>query len=195
MMRVLMLLWVAKPEGLRGSQALAAARRAGNDIGRDQTARLMRELGIRGVSRRRKVFTPKSDPDAWRAQGIGRFPDADRTHGDATPPARSSTRTTTKTASTSPVTSPPTIVQIVMSLLGFDSASPRERSRHRTGQATHPATVSRPAMPETSCTRSLNNSAPRIPGSSGFRVGACRGVPSWACRRRAGSGCGGVGSW
>jgi putative transposase len=37
-----------------------AAVRAGHDIGRDQTARLMRELGIEGVSRRRKrVFTTK----------------------------------------------------------------------------------------------------------------------------------------
>ena len=45
--------------------------RAGHDIGRDQTARLMRELGIEGISRRRKkVFTTNSDPDATRAPDL-----------------------------------------------------------------------------------------------------------------------------
>lgn len=43
-----------------------AARRAGIDIGRDQTARLMRLMGIRGVSRRRSVNTTRSDATAVR---------------------------------------------------------------------------------------------------------------------------------
>jgi putative transposase len=43
-----------------------AARRAGHDIGRDQVARLMRQLGIRGVRRGRRVFTTRSDPAAVR---------------------------------------------------------------------------------------------------------------------------------
>ena len=47
-----------------------AARRPGHDIGRDQVARLMRELGIKGVSRRRKVFTTRQDPDALRAPDL-----------------------------------------------------------------------------------------------------------------------------
>lgn len=50
-----------------------AARRAGHQIGRDQTARLMRELGIEGISRRRKrVFTTIADPDAVRAPDLVR---------------------------------------------------------------------------------------------------------------------------
>ena len=48
-----------------------AARRAGHDIGRDQTARLMRELDIHGVSRRRKkMLTTIADPDAVRAPDL-----------------------------------------------------------------------------------------------------------------------------
>ncbi len=44
-----------------------AARRAGHDIGRDQVARLMHELGIRGARRQKKVFTTKADKKALRA--------------------------------------------------------------------------------------------------------------------------------
>ncbi len=45
--------------------------RGGHDIGRDQVARLMRDLGIEGVSRlRRKVFTTRADPDAVRAPDL-----------------------------------------------------------------------------------------------------------------------------
>lgn len=43
-----------------------AARRAGIDIGRDQTARLMKLMGIRGVSRRRSVTTTRADATAVR---------------------------------------------------------------------------------------------------------------------------------
>lgn len=43
-----------------------AARRAGYDIGRDQTARLMRVLGIQGVRRGRRVRTTRPDSDAAR---------------------------------------------------------------------------------------------------------------------------------
>ena len=42
------------------------ASRAGYDIGRDQTARLMRVLGICGVQRGRRVRTTRSDPEAPR---------------------------------------------------------------------------------------------------------------------------------
>jgi putative transposase len=47
-----------------------AARRAGLDVGRDQVARLMRELGIRGASRATKRFTTKADPSHTRAPDL-----------------------------------------------------------------------------------------------------------------------------
>ena len=47
-----------------------AARRAGHDVGRDQVARLMRCLGIRGASRAKRRFTTKSDPDHVRAPDL-----------------------------------------------------------------------------------------------------------------------------
>jgi len=43
-----------------------AARRAGHHIGRDQVARLMREAGIVGVRRGKRVRTTKPDPGAPR---------------------------------------------------------------------------------------------------------------------------------
>lgn len=41
----------------------AALRRKGYDIGREQTRRLMRLAGVRGVQRGRRVFTTKPDHD------------------------------------------------------------------------------------------------------------------------------------
>lgn len=71
MLQVLMVLWVANRKVYGAHKLWKAAQRAGHDIGRDQTARLMRELDIRGVSRRRKkVFTTVSDPDALRAPDL-----------------------------------------------------------------------------------------------------------------------------
>jgi len=43
-----------------------AARRAGHDIGRDQVARLMRDAGIAGGGRGKRVRTTKPDPSAPR---------------------------------------------------------------------------------------------------------------------------------
>ena len=43
-----------------------AARRAGINIGRDQTARLMKNLGMRGVLRSKRVKTTTADPRATR---------------------------------------------------------------------------------------------------------------------------------
>jgi putative transposase len=43
-----------------------AAQRAGHDVGRDQVARLMREAGIAGVRRGKRVRTTKPDPGAPR---------------------------------------------------------------------------------------------------------------------------------
>jgi putative transposase len=71
MMQVLMALWVANRKVYGAHKLWLAARRAGHDIGRDQVARLMRELAIEGVSRRRKkVFTTRADLDATRAPDL-----------------------------------------------------------------------------------------------------------------------------
>lgn len=71
MMQVLMMLWVTNHKVYGAHKLWRAAVRAGHEIGRDQTARLMRELGIEGVSRRRKkVFTTQADPDAVRAPDL-----------------------------------------------------------------------------------------------------------------------------
>lgn len=42
----------------------ALLKRQGWDIGRDQTARLMRKLDLRGVKRSKKVFTTRPDKTA-----------------------------------------------------------------------------------------------------------------------------------
>ena len=71
MMQILMVLWVANKKVYGAHKLWKAARRAGHDIGRDQTARLMHELDIHGVSRRRKkMFTTIADPDAVRAPDL-----------------------------------------------------------------------------------------------------------------------------
>jgi hypothetical protein len=64
MMQVLLALWVANRKVYGAEKLWRAARRAGDDVGRDQVARLMRHLGIRGVSRcRKKVFTTRLPVD------------------------------------------------------------------------------------------------------------------------------------
>lgn len=71
MMQVLMALWVLNRKVYGAHKLWRAARRAGHEIGRDHVARLMREMGIEGVSRRRKkVFTTVADPDAVRAPDL-----------------------------------------------------------------------------------------------------------------------------
>jgi putative transposase len=71
MMPILLALWVANRKVYGAHKLWKAARRAGHDIGRDQVVRLMRQLGIEGVSRqRKKIFTTRQDPDAWRAPDL-----------------------------------------------------------------------------------------------------------------------------
>jgi putative transposase len=70
MMQVLLMLWITNRKLYGAHKLWRAAVRAGHDIGRDQVARLMRELGIQGISRRRKVFTTRPDPDAVRAPDL-----------------------------------------------------------------------------------------------------------------------------
>ncbi len=67
MMPILLALWIANRKVYGAHKLWKAARRAGYDIGRDQTARLMRRLEIRGVSRRRRVYTTIRDAQAPRA--------------------------------------------------------------------------------------------------------------------------------
>jgi putative transposase len=68
---ILLALWVANRKVYGAHKLWKAARRAGHAIGRDQVARLMRELGIEGVSRlRKKVFTTRQHPDALRAPDL-----------------------------------------------------------------------------------------------------------------------------
>jgi putative transposase len=71
MMPILLALWLANRKVYGAQKLWKAARRAGHDIGRDQVVRLMRQLGIEGVSRqRKKIFTTRPDPDAWRAPDL-----------------------------------------------------------------------------------------------------------------------------
>ena len=64
---VLFVLWCTNRKVYGAHKLWKAAHRAGHDVGRDQVGRLMRELGIRGVSKcRKRVFTTRSDPDAGR---------------------------------------------------------------------------------------------------------------------------------
>src|SRR5947209_1358295 len=76
-------LWLATRKVYGARKLWKAAGRAGHDIGRDQVARLMRELDIRGVSRRRTtVFTTRADPDRGRAPDlVNRVFRADRPDG------------------------------------------------------------------------------------------------------------------
>ncbi len=71
MMQTLMALWLANRKVYGVHKLWKAARRAGHDIGRDATARLMRLMAIQGVSRRRRpVVTTRPDPDAARAPDL-----------------------------------------------------------------------------------------------------------------------------
>ena len=62
----MLLIWEANYSVYGVRKLWKAMLRGGHTIGRDQTARLMRELGIRGVQRGRKVFTTRSDTTANR---------------------------------------------------------------------------------------------------------------------------------
>jgi putative transposase len=66
MMPILLALWTSNYRVYGAHKLWKAARRAGHDIGRDQVARLMRQLGIRGRRRGRRVTTTRPDPQAAR---------------------------------------------------------------------------------------------------------------------------------
>ncbi len=67
---ILVALWVANRKVYGAHKLWKAARRAGHDVGRDQVARLMRTAGITGVTRRRRVFTTRWNPEALRAPDL-----------------------------------------------------------------------------------------------------------------------------
>jgi putative transposase len=59
-------LWKENYEVYGSRKLWKSARRAGIDIGRDQTARLMRQAGVQGVLRTKRVRTTRRDKDAGR---------------------------------------------------------------------------------------------------------------------------------
>ena len=67
---ILLALWQANYSVYGAHKLWKAARRAGHDIGRDQVGRLMRELGIRGVKRGRRVITTRRDDTAPRSPDL-----------------------------------------------------------------------------------------------------------------------------
>ncbi|WP_448811955.1 IS3 family transposase [Agromyces bauzanensis] len=61
----------AENYGVYGRRKMhALMRRQGWDIGRDQTERLMRLAGVRGVKKSKRVFTTKTDPTASRPSDL-----------------------------------------------------------------------------------------------------------------------------
>jgi putative transposase len=67
---VLLTLWKANYSVYGARKLWKAARRSGHDIGRDQVARLMRQAGLRGVKRGRRVITTRSDDKAPRSPDL-----------------------------------------------------------------------------------------------------------------------------
>jgi putative transposase len=63
---ILVALWVENYRVYGAHKLWKAARRAGHRVGRDQVARLMRQAGIQGVSRKRRLRTTRPDPAAPR---------------------------------------------------------------------------------------------------------------------------------
>ena len=66
MMPILLGLWMTNYRVYGARKLCKAARRAGHEIGRDQVARLMRQMGIRGMRRGRRVITTRRDDQADR---------------------------------------------------------------------------------------------------------------------------------
>ena len=70
MLPVLLTLWTANYSVYGAHKLWKAARRAGHDIGRDQVTRLMRQAGIRGIKRGRRVITMRRDDSAARSPDL-----------------------------------------------------------------------------------------------------------------------------
>ena len=80
MIPILIAIWIENYRVYGAHKLWKAARRAGHDIGRDQVARLMRQAGIEGVSRRRRLRTTRSDPDTRRVPRISSNATSPRAH-------------------------------------------------------------------------------------------------------------------
>lgn len=63
-------LWKANYSVYGARKLWVAARKAGYEIGRDQIARLMRQAGIRGIKRSKRVRTTRSDDSAERSPDL-----------------------------------------------------------------------------------------------------------------------------
>ena len=72
LMPILLALWIRNYSVYGRRKLTKAARKAGHDVGRDQVARLMRQLDIRGATRAVKRFTTHADPAAVRAPDLVR---------------------------------------------------------------------------------------------------------------------------
>jgi len=70
MMPILLALWRANYSVYGVRKLWKATRRAGHDIGRDQVARLMRAMGIRGVRRGRRWATTRRNDSARRGPDL-----------------------------------------------------------------------------------------------------------------------------
>jgi putative transposase len=66
MMPILVAMWTANYRVYGAHKLWKAAQRAGHVIGRDQVARLMRQAGIEGVCRKRRLRTTRPDPTVPR---------------------------------------------------------------------------------------------------------------------------------
>jgi len=67
---ILLVLWKANYSVYGAHKLWKAARRAGHDIGRDQVARLMRQAGIRGIKRGKRVITTRRNDQADRSPDL-----------------------------------------------------------------------------------------------------------------------------
>jgi len=82
LMPLLLALFIANYRVYGAHKLWKAARRAGHDVGRDQVARLMRQLGIQGVRKGKNVRTTRADetagrhPDLVGRQFVAARPDA-----------------------------------------------------------------------------------------------------------------------
>jgi putative transposase len=70
MIPILLALWKANYSVYGAHKLWKAAHRAGHGIGRDQVARLMRQAGIRGIKRSRRVITTRRDDSAARSPDL-----------------------------------------------------------------------------------------------------------------------------
>ncbi len=66
LMPLILTLWIANYEVYGVRKMWKALARAGEDVGRDQVARLMRQLGIQGARRGKRVRTTRPDGQAGR---------------------------------------------------------------------------------------------------------------------------------